>query len=275
MNFREKGTTGIGILGSARLFGGPEYLEIPAVAPGAYIAEVGWPQNPGQYLGRTEIQVGTTPFEGEITVKKPAKLAVSVVLQASGGSTSPLGQINLSLRSDYPTGSLYATTGADGTFAMNVPDGEYQVQTPVRLPPDAYLMSIRQGNRDVLAEGLQIAGDTSMQVVIGSSGGTVEGIIKDSRERAVADAMVVLVPDGSQKSSSYFYRTGNSDQAGTFSIRGIAPGSYQLYSWAALDGSGYRNADFMKKYAGQGTAVKIAGGARLTVNTRVLDEERQ
>jgi hypothetical protein len=63
------------------------------------------------------------------------------------------------------------------------------------------------------------------------------------------------------------------DRDGKFELRGIAPGSYKLFSWTELTGAGYRNADFMKDFDARGTQVQFENGSRLTVNLVVFSGE--
>jgi hypothetical protein len=62
------------------------------------------------------------------------------------------------------------------------------------------------------------------------------------------------------------------DSSGHFELRGIAPGNYHLFSWIALPGAAYRNADFMKTYDERGTAIRIEKDSQLLMNTRLVDE---
>ena len=73
-----------------------------------------------------------------------------------------------------------------------------------------------------------------------------------------------------------FYKSTTSDPMGRFSLRGLAPGEYQVFAWANSPGTAYRNADFMKRYDGRGASVNVVAGARLSSATvdLITDEGR-
>jgi hypothetical protein len=134
------------------------------------------------------------------------------------------------------------------------------------LAPDAYILSVREGEHDILAEGIRINADTSIHVEIGTSGGTINGTIVNPAGVPVVGGILALIPDEPNGTKSHLYRTAGSDQRGVFVIRGIAPGAYHLFAWRELAGAAYRNADFMKKYEGQGVPVKIEAGGSVTLD---------
>jgi hypothetical protein len=137
------------------------------------------------------------------------------------------------------------------------------------LPTDSYILSIKEGDSDVLRDGIQIQGDSSMHVVIGESGGAIDGNVVNGEKAKIPDAIVALVPDD-LPSKSFFYRTANTDQNGAFTMRGIAPGDYHLYAWRELEGAAYRNADFMKAFLDQGIAVTIEVAGHLSLNLKLV-----
>jgi hypothetical protein len=153
----------------------------------------------------------------------------------------------------------------------NVQAGIYRVQCTPTVA-DSYISAIRQGDRDVLKQGLQIDGNgenNSWTVMFTPAAGTLEGKVLDPKGKANG-ALIALVPD--DPGAKYLYRTVMADQNGGFTIRTVAPGSYHLFAWTELDGAAYRNADFMKQYEEKGTAIKIGSAEKKTgVVTNLLD----
>jgi hypothetical protein len=95
-------------------------------------------------------------------------------------------------------------------------------------------------------------------------------VVRDAAGEKLSDDIVALVPDGSLRSAADLYRSVVSDRNGQFRIKGIAPGSYHLFAWADLQGAAYRNAEFMKKYDGDGVAVKFEKTSQITQDLAVL-----
>jgi hypothetical protein len=139
------------------------------------------------------------------------------------------------------------------------------------LPGETYLASITQGERDVLKDGLNVRADAAFTITIAADGATVEGAVTDSSAKKRGDVAVVLVPaDASLRGRSDLFRSVRTDQLGNFTFRGVAPGSYRVFSWPALDGAAYRNDAFMQKYEDQGSPVKVAPGGKTTVAVALL-----
>ena len=56
-------------------------------------------------------------------------------------------------------------------------------------------------------------------------------------------------------------------------MRGVAPGSYKIFAWAALpEGSAEENAEFIAPFEPRGTAVNVEGGASVSVNVTLIPQ---
>jgi hypothetical protein len=141
------------------------------------------------------------------------------------------------------------------------------------LSPDFYVLSAKANDHDVLAEGLDIQSDTDLEIVFGQNGGFAQGTVRNSSGDTVPGAVVALVPNLPRRQTSLLFQNVVTDRDGKFELRGIAPGSYKLFSWTELTGAGYRNADFMKDFDARGTQVQFENGSRLTVNLVVFSGE--
>ena len=91
-----------------------------------------------------------------------------------------------------------ADVAEDHTFTVrNLAPERYTVRLAGRVSPELYIKSIRAGDIDVLHEGLAVSqtGTISLEIVLASDGGQLEGTVLDKSEQAVAGATVALVPD--------------------------------------------------------------------------------
>src|SRR5688572_22900925 len=140
----------------------------------------------------------------------------------------------------------------------------------VRVPPTSAITD-SQGRfsietKDVLSEGLDIPGDTELEIVLGASGGLIQGTVRDATGNTLPDAVVGLVPDAPRRKAGPLYQSVITDPNAKFEIHGIAPGSYKLFAWPELEGLAYRNAEFMKEFEDRGKPVKVEKGVRLAVD---------
>jgi hypothetical protein len=56
------------------------------------------------------------------------------------------------------------------------------------------------------------------------------------------------------------YRGASSAADGSFSLRGIAPGSYKLFAWQESVGDAQENSEFIKDYEDLGVTVVVKSG---------------
>lgn len=272
VEFRRPGERGTTMLSGADAFGGPNAVTLGAVSAGTYEVVVGWETGKTNYRAATLIEVGPNGVKGQpvLSLSSGGPLRGSILAQATDGSTRPLAGVEFVLR--FGMSQATAASGKDGAFLLpSVPSGENTVRL-ARLPDDAFVISARQGNRDVLREGVVQSSPDAVEVVIGTAGGAVKGVVQASKGEPVASAIVALVPsDERLRNQQHLYRSANTDQRGMFALRGIAPGSYKLFSWPQLDGAAYRNSEFMKKFEDVGTAVEIRASSESSVELHVID----
>jgi hypothetical protein len=62
------------------------------------------------------------------------------------------------------------------------------------------------------------------------------------------NATVVLVPQESRRQNSALYKTAITDDKGTFTIRGAAPGTYTILAWQSVISGAWQNPEFLDKY---------------------------
>ncbi|HZC23792.1 MAG TPA: carboxypeptidase-like regulatory domain-containing protein, partial [Candidatus Binatia bacterium] len=95
-------------------------------------------------------------------------------------------------------------------------------------------------------------------------------VITDRRGHPAANAVVVAVPELRMRRRMDRYRKTQSDQNGRFQLQGLPPGDYTVLAWESVDGEEYYNPDFLKAYAGQGTALRVGEGERKTLSLEAI-----
>ena len=158
----------------------------------------------------------------------------------------------------------------EGTFTLeNVLPGEYVVSVN-GLPGDYYIREMRMEDVDAL-DRLLVSGRPrgTLSVVLGPSGGHVEGLVVDDRGRAVPGTQVVLIP-ARRPARADLYKTAITDAAGRFDIRGIPPGDYRVFAWEALEAFGYFDEEVVRLSEPYGASLRIADASAQRVEVKVV-----
>jgi hypothetical protein len=174
-----------------------------------------------------------------------------------------------------PDGSPPNRSKGDGSFTVNgVPPGDYAVT--VATKDDVYVESIRIGVRDVLGAGLRVDGPVrgALDIVIGLNGGSIEGTALGERRAPVSNVTVVAVPDGNRRYRSDLFKVTTTDASGRFRLRGLAPGSYEVFAWDDIEPGSWQDPEVVREFSGLGRAVRIEDGTRASVEVSVITGDR-
>ena len=98
----------------------------------------------------------------------------------------------------------------------------------------------------------------------------MEGLVVKEKDEAVANAVVIAIPEPKYRKRRSYYQRGSTDQQGHFKLRGLRPGSYTLLAWESLEDEQYLDPEFLKKFEEQGTSVKVEKAGRQRVTLKVL-----
>ncbi|HET9130067.1 MAG TPA: hypothetical protein VFO86_03910, partial [Terriglobia bacterium] len=181
------------------------------------------------------------------------------------------------------TASTTARINADGTFRFtnsltaqataelngSVGDGIYQVAMS-GLPSNMYIATVAYGGRDILDTGLHIEGSphAPLEIAIGA-GGNVQGVVKKGND-AVQDSLVALIPSSPHRGNLNLFKTASTDQNGTFTFRGVAPGDYSILAWEEVEPNAWLNAEFLKPFESQAQRISVVGTSSTDVSVRVI-----
>jgi hypothetical protein len=232
-------------------------------------------------------RAGTRPLdvaEGEqdvvvLTLAPAATISGRAMLDGEPWTTPSFETFKIQLEPDpavvdfadqWPGPSLALTP--DGTFTItNVEPEEYRLRF-TGLPADAYVREARYGGTDVLTEKFSFDNvrSGSLQIAISTKSGQITGRIVDANGRPADNFEAVLIPEAPVRLPDR-YKTAKTDVNGRFTIHGIAPGDYKLYSWENIARYGYFDPDFVRPFEGKGLSIHIDEGSRLTVNLSLLE----
>jgi hypothetical protein len=160
---------------------------------------------------------------------------------------------------------------ADGrSFSIrDVPEGDYELSALIESdgrPPGSnhYILDVRAGGRSVFDTGFRVGVDPvdSLEVVVGTQGGSIQGKIVGSQ--SALPAALVLVPESFRRSNASLYRIIYLPRNADFKMDGIAPGSYKLFAVPYLnDTVPYRSLEFIGRHESRAVSVTVQKGTAL------------
>jgi protocatechuate 3,4-dioxygenase beta subunit len=267
-------------------------FEIRNVIPGAYTAQARTPDTNSRtnaertgILGFNErvirtnvapIVVGDSDVEDVIlTFNNPVAISGRLTVEGRDSATVPEG-IRVLFRSstigvpDIIRHVEGATVDATGTFRVpDVPIGEYL--TSVIVPPALYVKSVQWDTRDLLRNPLEFSGaaGASMEIVLGSDGGQVSGIVTDAMKNPVAGVQAVIIPE-KKPNRPELYKNMETDPNGRFRFIGVAPGDYRVFAWDGMSPYRYFDPGFLGTYAAQGKSIHVGEAASVTADVQSI-----
>jgi hypothetical protein len=159
----------------------------------------------------------------------------------------------------------------EGTSTLaNIGVGEYRVQ--MSLPtPDLYLKEVTFERDDILNNPWQVTSRTAgtLSIVVSNKSGQIDGNVVDALSQPVKGNLVVAIPDQGRDRPE-LYRTAQTDPNGHYTLRGIPPGSYKVFSWEALETNAYYDKDVLAQYEGQGKPIRIQESSKETADLKLI-----
>jgi hypothetical protein len=136
----------------------------------------------------------------------------------------------------------------------------------------AYVADILQSGVSVYDNGISVGsnGIDPIQIVVKTDGGSIEGIVHDSKQVPLAGTTVAMVPLIQRRQNPALYRVETSDGEGHFLMTGIPPGDYKLFAWENATPGAYLNAEFMSQFENRGVAATVSANLRSSVEVGLI-----
>ena len=255
------------------------------VSPGSYLVLASVEGSSVPMIARQDLEVGSSNVDGLRLSPQPGATVRGRLRLESAGKRFDPDQVYLVLQPVDGQDDEVAIPGANfsnlahvaagGEFVWrDVPPGNYYVQIVGNgsgVNEDWFLKTVLSGTREVSESGVAVSGGTVLlDLVASANGAVVDGVVVDSKDQPVANAVVVAVPESRLRGRVDQYRQTVSDQNGHFTLRGIRGGTYTLFVWESVDGQAYFNPEFLKSYEGQGKALQLSEAERKTVQLTVI-----
>jgi hypothetical protein len=236
-----------------------------------------------QRSARTSIDLANTNFdEVSLTVGPGFELTGRVLVE--GRATLDLSQIHFWLRDpeQYFNVGGHAVLRPDGTLTIeNIPEGNYHIDAggpSTGSAPDTYIKAARANGQNFLDKGLAVCAGSSrgpLEIVLSTAGARIDGSVTDGNNLPSAGAVVTLVPDGDRRKQFRLYVTTTTDQSGQFVLRGIAPGTYKLFSWKEVEENGWEDPEFLAPSESQGTRVAPEENGHIAIRLKSIPTEKR
>ena len=189
-----------------------------------------------------------------------------------GAAPEKLERARVTLARIGGSGESWSSFEPGGGFAVgNLAAGPYWIGVD-RTPAGLYLKSLRQGPKDLSADGrIDLEpGAAPLELVIAGGGGEVSGMVSGAGS-GLASIAITLAPAGPFAGRRDLLRTVDpEDAAGAFRIEGVAPGSYHLFAWELADTALADWPEFRALLEGRATSVEIHSGERQTVKPNLI-----
>ena len=205
---------------------------------------------------RPSVEVrGRVIVEGELSGVRPEFGHMELTLKRKDGL--PLGMSG--------PGGFRMDRDARSFSISEVPEGDYELSATLESdsePPgsNSYIADIRVDGRSVVDQGFRVGVDPvdSLEVLVGTSGGSVHGKIVGSPPLSAA---LILVPEAFRRSNASLYRVSYVQGNSEFTMNGIAPGNYKLFAVPYLNETvPYRSLDFIARHESRALSVTVEKG---------------
>jgi hypothetical protein len=256
--------------------GGFQFNGIP---PGPIYVTGGYTIAGQRFDTMVQVDVGSSDING-LELRPVPPMDVSGSIRIAGETAVKPSQINVRLEgpSAGHNESPDATIRDDGSLSFNrVSAGKYRVSLG-RLQ-GLYIKSIAWGQQDITDLPLDLLAGvparTELAIVLGADGGQIEGIVSTEKSEPADSATVTLVPAGAHQSRP-FHKSATTDGSGHFTIRGIAPGSYNLFAWDKVDTNAViYDPDFLRPYQALGQAIEVRSGDKKLAELKLILNKEQ
>lgn len=254
------------------------------VPPGAYDLFASWVDRDSRdwHRAKRQLDVGNTDVEGiTITISRGVDISGHLTWDGSPGGDSQDLIVILQPLEENEIGFRPQMVKSDGTFQLkNVPEGTYRPVVHTRGREGNYfLKSARYGTATITDAGLTIqpGAELPLELTMSSRAALLRGVVLNADSLPAVDAAVVLIPDPPQREVKNRYKSVTTDQNGKFSMTGITPGDYKLFSWDSSEeseeqyGEDWFDPDWLKPFETKGESVHLEEADEKSVNLTLIE----
>jgi hypothetical protein len=219
--------------------------------------------------GSTSLLVGNAEIDDVVIfVRKTVCLTGSV--SSEGGSVAG-NRVSFYLRTPDKRMRLYTFVRDDGKFWVDgLLPGEYRL-FDLRVPNGSYLKEAKLGNVDILNRTFSVTRSTEgrLDLVLSSKVGQIEGTVIGGDSKPEKEVTVVLVPERARDRID-LYRAALTDDRGRFTLSGVAPGDYKVFSWRSIEQYSWFDPEIVERHERQGKSLRVEESSKETLTLSVI-----
>jgi protocatechuate 3,4-dioxygenase beta subunit len=255
-------------------------FEINDVPSGRYTVIAEWREGENQLEGSLPLELSNASVESvRVVINRGVDVPGRVIVEAKAAVPSEI-MVAIESRNSRQIGpDRQVQIKPDRTFLLSgLADGIYDFDV-WSMCDGCYLKAATANGQDILDQGLQISSGSfpsPIELVYRTNSAAVDGTVLRADGSPAPGAEVVLVPDRERASSFSHYREKSTDQYGHFTIRGVVPGNYHVYSWQSTDFD-YRDREFLKSFEQKAQTLSIGENEKKSLQLSILPDtdERQ
>jgi hypothetical protein len=235
-------------------------FDLSDVPPGAYYLTLSsFKSGSVSTMAHQPVEVSANDINDLVLAPSPMASLRGRLSVEGDGPAKPELHPQMFLNSDQ--GGSPAKFADDGTFSIeNIGPGKYYPQIS-GVPDGTYLQSVRLGQQEMLGKELDFTNAVSgeLDIIFRYGVAQLTGTIQmpqDANKPSASDFTVVLISAVlSADGSGLIF--GVVDQAGTFNMKSLPPGSYLAYALEQVDNNQLQNPDVLKQLASRGVEVEL------------------
>ncbi len=199
-----------------------------------------------------------SPAEAQTLISGLAiQLIASSVLQQDNSSdiTASRRARAFSMTGPVAADGSFTITGAfPGTYRLAIRGGS-------KLPANVYVKSAILEQVDVINPRFTLDHEPAgqLELVLGIATAQVTATVTDDKQMPTV-ATVILVPDAARRQHFEMFFKAAADSAGKARLENIPPGDYTAYASEGVEDGAWWEPEFLRKFDGQGKAVRIQAG---------------
>lgn len=236
-------------------------FEIRGVSPGSYLVVASQLLAGHSFGGRVPLEVSAATAQEQVAVPLSPAFEIPGVVEVEG---APRGSLpNLIVRLLPSEGLALGPTpssrvASDGSIRLQgVTPGLWRVVLD-SLPEDLWVKTESFAGNEVPAGELVINESTrgELRIVLAGNGAQISGTA--TFDNQPCRATVVLAPAAPElRDFHQFYRVTNASEHGTFTLKGVRPGSYMLFAFQEIEPFAWFNPELLHTVESMGVPVVV------------------